>query len=85
MSGDANEIKKKARDILEHGDPLAYMMDTAKRLNYRIDENVFKAMLLLTITEHCVAGGCSQEGKDTLKRMRDDHELERTILDRLTT
>ena len=81
---DADEIKKKARDILEHGDPLAYMIDTAKRLDYRIDEKVFEAMLLLTVTEHCVAGGCSQEGKDTLKRMREDHELERAVLDHLT-
>ncbi|MGD0953598.1 MAG: hypothetical protein ABR985_14610 [Methanotrichaceae archaeon] len=51
----------------------------AKRLDNRIDEKVFKDMLFLTIEEQC-CGGC----EDALKKLREEHELERTALDQVT-
>jgi len=75
--------EKKLRDSLEHGDPLALFVDVAKQLDYRINETIFKAMLCLTITDRC-EGGNSQEDKDTLQRLREEYELERTIVDRMT-
>ena len=78
-----NSIKKEARRILEHGDPLAYMMNTAKKIEPRLNENIFKMMLLLSVAERCSAN-CSDEGKEELARLRLEYPVENTVLNHLS-
>ena len=41
------------REVARHGDPVAYMTATAKRIDPEIDEQAFKMLLLMTTAANC--------------------------------
>jgi len=70
------------REVARHGDPVAYMTATAKRIDPEIDEQAFKMLLLMTTAVNCDVE-CSQATKDELPLMRAKHPIECAVLDYL--